>query len=383
MAILGCDAIAHHNLRSGRKTRVVHHRPGGAVQHALHRANLAADAHAPRHTWPALPCQHVIGELAALDGALHRLHQPVIQHHRHRWHAVLVAIIQLDANLHQVIARAVPVEDPHLKLVIAGPVHGFCSLPCAGRAFAQHGQQLGAVIALVGQHGLDLALADVFPLPGVAAVVQVFAASWIRKEIPGVDALGAWLDAVHAHDGSQARDRIPGNHTVFPLNRKRPLEHSRADACGILNHLAHFAVPIALDQRVFDGLLHFCGRLLRLRLVRLNLRLRLGRVGHAHGLGQHGELRLVQARQWGGFDLPCPVVGWEQHVGHPGAGRVGVGARDVQEHHRPRGAAVAGRRANHGSLAATEKLIRVLIRPVRVVNALVVFLVFSPLFLNP
>ena len=290
------DAVADDDLRRGRQAGVIHHRAGRTVEHPLNSANLAADAHAPRHTWAALPRQDVIGELAVLHRALRRFHQPVIDEHRHGWYAVLVAVVQFHAHGAQMLPGAVAVENPHLVLVIARPVHRLRALAGACRAFAQCCQQFGAVIAIVSQHGFDLALADVFTLPCVAAVVQVLATGCVGKEVPRVNALGAGLDAVNTHNTGHLRDGVFLHQPLRALDWEWPLEHARANARRILYDLAHLAVPITFDQRVFNRLLHLGGGLFCLRLAGLDLRLSLCRVGQPHGLRQHRELRRAQAR---------------------------------------------------------------------------------------
>jgi hypothetical protein len=83
----------------------------------------------------------------------------------------------------------VAVEDPHLVLIVAAAVHSFCAFARLGWPFPKRGQQLLFVVALVFEHLLELALADVLALPGVAAVVDVFTAGRVGEEIPEVNAL--------------------------------------------------------------------------------------------------------------------------------------------------------------------------------------------------
>ena len=382
LAIFWRDAVADDDLRRGRQAGVIHHRAGGAVQHSLHRANLATDADTPWHAWAALPSENVIGELAILHWALRRFHQPVVNQHRHGGHAVLVAVIQLHAHGAQMLPGAVAVEDPHFVLVVTGAIDSFRALAGARRAFAQCCQQLRAVVALISQHHLDLTLADVFPLPCVAAVVQVLATGCVGEEIPRVNAPGAWLDAVNTYQTGHLCDGVFLHQPLRSLDGEWPLEHARANARSIFNDLAHLSVPIAFDQRVFNRLLHLCGGLFCLRLAGLDLRLRLCRVGQPHGLRQHRELRCTQPWQWRRLDFPGPVIRWQKHVRHAGAGGVGVGPGDVEEHHGAAWAVVTWGVPGQRSLATAVKLIGVLIRPVGVINALVVLFVLSPLFLD-
>ena len=375
------NPIARNNLGAGRQATVVHHGAHRTVEHALHRADLATDAHPPGHARAALPGQHVVGELAILQRAQGQLDDAVIDQHRHGRQALVLQVLHVHAHGLQLLTGAVAMEDPHFVLVVVRDVDGLRALAGAVGPFLEGLGDGLTVVALVLEQLHQLAPAEVVALPGVAAVVDVLATGRVRKEIPEVDALAGSPDLFKLDLLDDASDRVFGRHPDSAQHRERPLEHARATASGVLDQLAHLTVPVRFHQPVLNLPLHLLGSFLGSLDLPLHEVLHgLLVIGKAHGFAQLRNQSRAQLGDGRGLDLPGAVVRGQQHVGHPGAGRIHIGPGDVQEHHRPGGAYRLGRRSD-GLLAAVQ-LVAGLERPVGIIDALVVLLVLGPLSLN-
>ena len=218
-------------------------------------------------------------------------------------------------------------EYPHLKLVFVALAHGVRGFAGAGQAWAffQRFDEFARIVSWHLHHFLDLALAQVFTLPDVGTAVDVIATGRIWEQVPWVDTLRCRLNLAHFNPLDDAV-RPFGCHLGAAQDGIWAFQHTRPDAGGILDQLAHLTMPVRFDQSVFNGLLHPFG----------------GGFGNLGGPGndllgvfftpKHHHVGLAEFRQRGRTDCPCAIIGRQQHVRDAGAGRIGVRPGDVQEY---------------------------------------------------
>ena len=346
LASVSRDQRAHDadDLRTRRHAGVVQHRPGGSVHYFLRGLDLFGHAHAGPMPSTAAPVEHPVRQVVGLQHRADGAHHAVVHQRDNRLHLVhtlgqffgLVAVGRLKRG-----AGDLAGEVPHVKLLfvlrfvrvallqidLVRPLFDDLHDGRLDPARPAQARQLG------GQHPVVL--------ESVAPTVDVLAATRGRVEIPRVHPARRRLDLLDDFQRHSAGLRIAAQHAGLARLGDRPMNHARANARTVEDHLPHFGRVLVLHHPVVDAGTSLLGRLLGL------LNLVLGQVFHGNRLtvrprhrlacdllGRCGILgRAGQLRHRGGLEGERLAVHRQRGFADLGSARVHV----ARCHHHKRG----------------------------------------------